>query len=210
MHIGIAGNIGSGKTSLTELLAKHFGWTPHYEQVATCPYNDDYYKDMQRWALNMEVYYLKERFRDLLRIAKSTETVVQDRTIYEGVYIFATANREMGNISERDFDTFMGLFESMMMAVRQPDLLVYLRASVPHLVQNIQQRARAYEQNMQMEYLIHINQKYEDFVQNHYSGPKLIINMDELDFVHSLDDRAQVLRQVGHALPPTDKEPTLF
>lgn len=149
MHIVIAGNIGSGKTTLTQLLARHYGWRARMESVTHNPYLEDYYKDMRRWALNLEVFFLKERFRDLLTINRSKRTIVQDRSIYEGVYIFAANNHDLGNMSDRDFETYMGLFNSMMMVAREPDLMVYLRASVPHLVGNIQKRGRAYEQDMQ-------------------------------------------------------------
>ena len=133
MYIAIAGNIGSGKTTLTKMLAKHYGWEPRMESVLQNPYLQDYYENMSRWSLNLEVFFLKERFRDLLKIEKSTNTIVQDRSIFEGVHIFAANNHEMGNMSDRDYETYMGLFDSMMMVARQPDLMVYLRSTVPHL-----------------------------------------------------------------------------
>jgi deoxyadenosine/deoxycytidine kinase len=146
MYIAIAGNIGSGKTTLTKMLSKHYGWKQYLEPVAENPYIDDYYKDISRWALNMEVFYLKQRFKNLLEIQHSKETVIQDRTIFEGVYVFATNNRKMGNMDQRDYDTYMELFESMMEVVEMPELMIYLRSSVPHLVKNIQKRGRDYEQ----------------------------------------------------------------
>lgn len=153
MYIAIAGNIGSGKTTLTNMLAKHYGWKKFLEPVDDNPYIDDYYKDISRWALNLEVYFLKQRFKNLLEIEKSKETIIQDRTIFEGVYVFATNNKNMGNMDERDYDTYMGLFDSMMKVIKMPELMVYLRASVPHLVKNIQKRGRDYEQQMPIDYL---------------------------------------------------------
>ena len=166
MYIVIAGNIGSGKTTLTHMLVKHYGWTPRLESVQANPYLDDYYKDMKRWSLNLETFFLKERFRDLLEIEKSRETIIQDRSIFEGVFIFTANNHDMGNMSDRDFDTYMGLFRSMMLVLRKPDLMVYLKASVPHLVENIHRRGRDYEQNMQLDYLRNLTQRYDDFIQN--------------------------------------------
>ena len=157
MHIAVAGNIGSGKSTLTRLLAKHYGWEPRFESVDSNPYLDDYYRDIHRWSFNMEVFFLKERFRDLIDIAKADHTIIQDRTIYEGVHVFMENNREMGNLSERDYETYMELFEQMMSVVKLPDLMIYLRASVPHLVSNIQKRGRDYEQAIQLEYLQNLN-----------------------------------------------------
>ena len=151
MHIAIAGNIGSGKSTLTELLAKHYGWEPKYEAVDYNPYLDDYYKDIPRWSFNLEVYFLKQRFKDLLEIRRSEKTIIQDRSIFEGVYVFAANNYAMGNLSEKDFKTYMDLFDSMMMLVEWPDLMIYLQSSVPHLIENIQKRGRGYEQTMQIE-----------------------------------------------------------
>ena len=142
MHIGIAGNIGCGKTTLTRMLAMHYGWTPKYESVTYNPYLEDYYKDISRWSYNLETYFLAQRFKDVLEIAKSKEVIVQDRTIMEGVYIFVTNNRQMGNLSERDYDTYMQLFSLMMSMVKEPDLLIYLKTSVPKLVEQIQIRGR--------------------------------------------------------------------
>ena len=145
MHIGIAGNIGSGKTTLTGMLAEHYGWTPKYESVTFNPYLEDYYKDIPRWSYNLETYFLAQRFKDVLEISRSEEVIVQDRTILEGVYIFVANNLEMGNLSARDYDTYMQLFRLMMSMVRLPHLLIYLKCSVPHLVSQIQNRGRDYE-----------------------------------------------------------------
>ena len=161
MHIGIAGNIGCGKTTLTRLLSAHYGWTPKYESVTYNPYLEDYYKDIPRWSYNLETYFLAQRFKDVLEIASSEEVIIQDRTILEGVYIFVTNNLEQGNLSQRDYETYMQLFQLMMSMVRPPDLLIYLKSSVPHLVSQIQKRGRDYEQSISLEYLSGLNEKYE-------------------------------------------------
>ena len=148
MYIAIAGNIGCGKTTLTNMLARHYGWEPRYETVTENPYLEDYYRDLRRWSFNMEVFFLKERFRDLIDIAHIQHTVIQDRSIFEGVYVFMANNKAMGNLSDRDYNTFMGLFEQMLSVIKLPDLMIYLRASVSHLVENIQKRGREYEQTM--------------------------------------------------------------
>ncbi|EFA44933.1 deoxynucleoside kinase [Hallella bergensis DSM 17361] len=200
MHIVIAGNIGSGKTTLTNMLVRHYGWEPRLESVLQNPYLEEYYQDMQRWSLNLEVYFLKERFRDLLDIAKADNTIIQDRSIFEGVYIFTANNHDMGNMSDRDFDTYMGLFESMMMVAKQPDLMVYLRSSVPHLVDHIHKRGRDYEQNIQLDYLNNLNVRYEDFINNKYKGRVLTIEADNLDFLHSREDFASVIKRIDAQL----------
>ena len=211
MHIVIAGNIGCGNTTLTNMLVRHYGWTPRLEKVLFNPYLEDYYKDLKRWSLNLEVYFLKERFRDLLEISRSSDTIIQDRSIFEGVYIFAANNHAMGNMSERDFDTYMGLFDSMMMVAREPDLMIYLRASVPHLVENIHKRGRDYEQNIQLNYLQNLNDRYEEFVANSYKGRLLTIEVDNLDFQHSREDFASIINRIDQQL--ADLQPpnrTLF
>ena len=211
MYIVIAGNIGSGKTTLTEMLVRHYGWEPRLESVTFNPYLEDYYKDMKRWSLNLEVYFLKERFRDLLDIAASDNTIVQDRSIYEGVYIFTANNHDMGNMSDRDFETYMGLFESMMMVSHMPDLLVYLRASVPHLVEHIHRRGRDYEQNIQLDYLKNLNTRYDRFISETYKGRVLTIDVDGLDFLHSREDFAGVIRQIDAQLAEMNPDAhTLF
>ena len=188
MYIAISGNMGSGKTTLTNLLSDHYGWTPRFEAVDYNPYLSDYYKDIPRWAFNLEVYFLKERFKDLLAVAQVEDTIIQDRSIFEGVYVFAATNKAMGQLSERDFETSMELFESMMMVAKLPDLMIYLRASVPHLVENIQKRGRDYEQGLSLEYLTNLNQRYEDFIYNRYKGRLLVIEVDELDYLHNPAD----------------------
>ena len=150
MHIGIAGNIGSGKTTLTRMLSEHYGWTPKYEAVTYNPYLEDYYKDIKRWSFNLEVYFLTQRFKDVLEIAHSEDVIIQDRTIFEGVNIFVANNKAMGNLTDRDYDTYMELFQLMMSLVKAPDLLIYLRCSVPHLVSQIQKRGREYEKGIEI------------------------------------------------------------
>lgn len=185
MYIVISGNIGSGKTSLTGLLAERYGWEPRYEVVADNPYLGDYYKDIRRWSFCLETFFLKERFRDVLDIAHSAHDIVQDRSIFEGVHVFASNNKAMGNMDDRDYATFMELFEQMTSIVPMPDLMIYLRASVPHLVRNIQKRGRDYEQSIPINYLKGLNERYEDFVYTKYGGRVLTIDVDGLDFLNN-------------------------
>lgn len=212
MHIAIAGNIGSGKTTLTKMLARHYGWEARFEAVDHNPYLEDYYRDIRRWSFNLEVYFLKERFRDLLDIANAGHTIVQDRTIFEGVYVFMRNNKDMGNLSERDYMTYMELFEQMMSVVRLPDLMIYLRASVPHLVGNIQKRGREYEQTMQLDYLENLNRRYEDFITQQYKGRLMIVEKDNLDFLNNPKDFAQIADRINATLfglfaPTSSHEP---
>ena len=200
MHIAIAGNIGSGKTTLTRMLANHYGWTPRYESVDYNPYLDDYYKDIARWSFALEVYFLKARFRDLLEINRSKETIIQDRSIFEGVYVFTANNKAMGNLSERDFETYMELFQLMLTKAKLPELMIYLRASINHLVGNIQRRGREYEQTMQIEYLQNLNERYENFILNQYKGKTLIIDVDNLDFEHQPADFAAIIDKIDSQL----------
>ena len=200
MHIAVAGNIGSGKSTLTKMLAKHYGWEPRFEAVEHNPYLEDYYRDIHRWSFNLEVYFLKERFRDLLAIAEADHTIIQDRTIYEGVYVFMQNNKAMGNLSERDYQTYMELFEQMMSMVRVPDLMIYLRASVPHLVGNIQKRGRDYEQTIQLDYLQNLNERYEDFIYHKYPGQVMTIEKDDLDYLNQSKDFAQIVDRIDRTL----------
>ena len=199
MHIGIAGNIGSGKTTLTRMLSEHYGWTPKYEAVTYNPYIEDYYRDIHRWSFNMEVYFLTQRFRDILEISRSDETIIQDRTILEGVYIFASNNMDMGNISERDFRTYMDLFELMMSLVKLPDLLIYLKSSIPRLVEKIQKRGRDYEKSMSIEYLTGLNDKYEKWIAE-YPGEILTVNADSLDFENRPEDFSSITDMIDARL----------
>ena len=199
MHIGIAGNIGSGKTTLTRMLAEHYGWTPKYESVTYNPYPEDYYRDIPRWSYNLETYFLAQRFKDLLEISKSDDVVIQDRTILEGVHIFVENNREMGNLSERDYDTYMQIFSLMMSMVSLPDLLIYLRSSVSHLVSQIQKRGRDYEQSMSLDYLGGLNEKYEKWIEG-YKGKLLIIDADMLDFENRPEDFESITDKIDAQL----------
>ena len=199
MHIGVAGNIGSGKTTLTRMLAEHYGWTPQFESVTYNPYLEDYYKDIPRWSYNLETYFLAQRFKDVLEIAKSDDVIIQDRTIFEGVYIFVANNRDMGNLSERDYQTYMQLFELMMSMVQPPDLLIYLKSSIEHLVANIQKRGREYEQGMSIEYLSGLNRRYEEWIAS-YKGRLLVIEADELDFKNRPEDFALITDKVDAEL----------
>ncbi|MBQ9670141.1 MAG: deoxynucleoside kinase [Prevotella sp.] len=200
MHIAIAGNIGSGKTTLTRMLSNYYGWVPRYESVDFNPYLDDYYKDIPRWSFAMEVYFLKERFKDLIAISQSKETIVQDRSIFEGVYVFTANNRAMGNLTDRDYDTYMELFSQMLTLVHMPDLMIYLRSSITHLVENIQKRGREYEQTMQIEYLQNLNERYEDFIFKHYKGRVLVLDADTMDFEHNTSDFATIVDKIDALL----------
>ena len=200
MHIAIAGNIGSGKSTLTRLLARHYGWKPHYEQVTNNPYLEDYYRDIKRWSFPLEVFYLKERFKDLLQLQKQQEDIVQDRSIYEGVYVFTANNHDLGNLDDRDFETYMELFEDMTDVVRYPDLMVYLRCSVGHLASNIEKRGRSYEEQMPLRYLESLNRRYEDFITKQYQGRVLIIEADELDFLANPSDLGFITDKIDREL----------
>lgn len=199
MHIGVAGNIGSGKTTLTRMLSEHYGWIPQYESVTYNPYLEDYYKDIPRWSYNLETYFLAQRFRDLLEISKSEEVIIQDRTLLEGVHIFVANNRDLGNLSDRDYDTYMQLFELMMSMVRPPDLLIYLKCSVPHLVSQIQKRGRDYEQGMSLEYLSGLNDHYDKWIGG-YKGRLLTIDADGLDFQNRPEDFALITDKIDAEL----------
>ena len=199
MHIGIAGNIGCGKTTLTRMLAEHYGWTPKYEAVTYNPYLEDYYKDIERWSYNLETYFLAQRFQDLIDIAKSDDVIVQDRTILEGVHIFVANNKAMGNLSDRDFDTYMQLFNLMMSMVSEPDLLIYLKTSVPTLVAQIQKRGREYEKGISIEYLSNLNDRYEAWIAD-YKGKVLIIEADDLDYEHRPEDFAAITDKIDAQL----------
>ena len=200
MHIAVAGNIGSGKTTLTTMLAKHYGWRPQFEPVIENPYLEDYYSDIRRWSLNLEIYFLKERFKGMLEIGRTDETIIQDRSIFEGVYVFAYNNKEQGNMSDTDFQTYMDLFNLMMTFTKTPDLMIYLRATVPHLVSNIQQRGRDYEQRIALDYLQGLNERYEDFIYHHYKGRVLTVEVDNLDFLHRPADFEQITRRIDGLL----------
>lgn len=196
MHIAIAGNIGSGKTSLAGLLAKHYAWEPHYEEVDQNPYLVDFYEDMKRWSFNLQVYFLNSRFSQIVKIRNSTITVVQDRTIYEDAYIFATNLYDMGLMSKRDFKNYISLFELMTQLIQPPDLLIYLRASIPTLVRQIELRGRPYEASIRLNYLKSLNDRYEGWVSNFKGNNLLIINVDECDFVNKPEALSHVYDKI--------------
>ena len=187
MHIGVAGNIGAGKTTLTTMLCEHYGWIPRFETVTENPYLEDYYKDIKRWSFNLEMYFLVRRLEDLRAIADSDSVIVQDRTIFEGVNIFVRNNYEMGNLSDRDFTTYMEIFDTMTSVTKSPDLLIFLKCSVPHLVSQIQKRGRSYEQTISIEYLSGLNRLYEEWIAS-YRHKVLVIDADNLDFQHRPED----------------------
>ena len=199
MHIAVAGNIGCGKTTLTRMLAKRYGWTPKFESVDFNPYLEDFYGDMKRWSFNLQIYFLNTRFKDVVEISRSTDTIVQDRTIYEDACIFAPNIHAMGNMSDRDFQTYQDLFALMMSLVRKPDLMIYLRSSIPHLITKIQKRGREYEQSMQIDYLKGLNDRYEEWIAG-YDGKLLIIDADHIDFENSPKDFQTITDQIDARL----------
>ena len=200
MHIAIAGNIGAGKTTLTELLAKHYRWEPQFEDVVQNPYLDDFYAEMERWSFNLQVYFLNSRFRQILEIHKSKNTVIQDRTIYEDAHIFAPNLHAMGLMTSRDFDNYSSLFKLMSSFVNPPDLLIYLRASVPTLVKQIQSRGRDYESSIRIDYLTRLNERYEAWISEYTSGKLLVIDTDDLDFSKNQEDLGFVVDKVNAEL----------
>ena len=187
MHIAIAGNIGSGKTTLTNLLSKHFDWQIHHEEVENNPYLNDFYGDMKRWAFNLEVFFLNNRFKQVLDIKANEKDVIQDRTIYEGALIFAANLHSMGSLSTRDFENYKSLFDLMTSFVTPPDLLIYLKASVPTLVKQIKQRGREYESDIEESYLVNLNQRYEQWIGNYKQGNLLVLEADEVDLLNEGD-----------------------
>lgn len=199
-HLAIAGNIGAGKTTLSEQLAKHFGWDVHYEDANTNPYLSDFYTDMQRWSFNLQIYFLNSRYQQILSIQNGGKTVIQDRTIYEDAFIFAPNLHEMGLMSKRDFENYFSLFKTMESQIDPPDLMIYLRASIPTLVDHIQLRGRDYEGNMSLEYLKRLNERYEDWVETYNAGPLLIINADEIDFKSNAEDLGNVINMVDREI----------
>ena len=200
MHIAVAGNIGCGKTTLTNMLAKHYGWEPRFESVEYNPYLSDFYADMGRWSFNLQIYFLNKRFKDVVEIGKSDKYIIQDRTIYEDARIFAPNLHDQGFMSDRDFDNYRDLFDLMMSLVKMPDLLIYVRASIPTLVAQIQKRARGYEQSMKIDYLKGLNDKYEDFIFHKYEGRVLVIESDEMDFENNPADFRKVIDRVDAEL----------
>ncbi len=200
MHIAIAGNIGSGKTTLTRLLSKNFGWEPHYEDVDTNPYLNSFYEDMQRWSFNLQIYFLNSRFRQILQIREGDKTVIQDRTIYEDAYIFAPNLHYMNLMTTRDFENYISLFELMSSLVQPPDLLIYLRASVPTLVNQIQKRGREYEEAIRLDYLRRLNERYENWIEGYKLGKLLVVNVDDIDVEENAADLAMIIEKVNAEL----------
>ena len=199
MHIGIAGNIGTGKTTLTTLLAEHYGWTPKFESVTYNPYLADYYADIKRWSFALEMYFLKERLRDVIEIGKSDEVIVQDRTLFEGVHIFVANNYAQGNLSERDYNTYMDTYNVMMAVVKQPDLMIYLKSSIPRLVAQIQKRGRDYEKSISIDYLAGLNERYDAWIAG-YTGRLITVEADGLDFLNSPEDFASITDRIDAEL----------
>ena len=196
MHIAIAGNIGSGKTTLTTLLAKHYNWQAHFEDADDNPYLNDFYEDMQRWSFNLQIYFLNSRFNQVLEIRKSGKNVIQDRTIYEDAYIFAPNLHSMGLMTTRDFENYFSLFNLMDSFVQPPDLLIYLRASVPTLVNQIQKRGRDYENSIRLDYLKRLNERYDAWISTYNHGKLLIIEVDNLNFAESNEDLGVIVNKI--------------
>ena len=200
MHIAIAGNIGAGKTSLTELLAKHYQWESHFEDVIDNPYLNDFYTQMERWSFNLQIYFLRSRFSQLLRFKEKDTTVVQDRTIYEDAYIFAPNLHAMGLMNLRDFNNYKELFELMESLIQGPDLMIYLRSSIPNLVSKIHKRGRVYENSISIDYLSRLNERYEAWISTYDKGKLIIVDVDDLDFVESKEDFGKIVSQIDREI----------
>ncbi len=199
-HIAIAGNIGAGKTTLTEMLSKHYKWIPNFEDVDHNPYLMDFYEDMPRWSFNLQIYFLNGRLKQLLDIQSGTETVIQDRTIYEDANIFAPNLHEMGLMSKRDFDNYYEFFTTLKSMVKPPDLMIYLNASVPTLVGNIQKRGREYEENIRLDYLKKLNEFYNRWIDQYKEGPLLVIDVDKNKFAENEEDLGKVISKIDSQL----------
>lgn len=195
-HIAISGNIGSGKTTLAEKLAKHYGWTPLYESVDHNPYLRDFYQDMTRWAFHLQIYFLNSRFRQINEIRANSRTTIQDRTIYEDAHIFAANLRKSGHISERDYESYLDIFNSMIEFVQPPDLLIYLKADIPKLVRQIQKRGRDFEDAIRLDYLKNLNKHYEEWINGYQHGKLLVIDVNDLDFVKNVEDFSFIVNKV--------------
>ena len=196
MHIAIAGNIGAGKTSLTKLLSKYYKWQPHYEEVLENPYLDDFYNEMERWSFNLQIFFLNSRFSQLIEIQKSGKNIIQDRSIYEDAFIFAPNLNSMGLLTQRDFQNYKSLFELMETMVTGPNLMIYLRSSIPNLVNQIHKRGRVYEASISIDYLSRLNERYEAWVQEYSKGKLLIINVDEINFVDNKEHLNSIIKKV--------------
>lgn len=200
MHIAIVGNIGAGKTTLTRLLSKQMGYEPQFEAVEHNPYLEDFYNDMKRWSFNLQIFFLNSRFRHMLELQQEKKNIIQDRTIYEDAYIFAENLHDMGLMTARDFENYSNIFESVLKFIQPPDLLIYLRASVPTLVDNIQLRGRDYEAGIRLDYLSKLNDKYEKWISSYDGGKLLVLDKDKLDFENSTDDLSFVLESVNREI----------
>ena len=199
-HIAVAGNIGAGKTTLTEMLSKHYKWIPHFEDVDHNPYLMDFYEDMPRWSFNLQIYFLNSRLRQLVEIQRGTETVIQDRTIYEDANIFAPNLHDMGLMSKRDFDNYFLFFQTLKTMVKPPDLLIYLNASVPTLVGNIQKRGREYEENIRLDYLKKLNEYYNKWIESYKEGPLLVIDADKNRFPENTEHFGEIIHKIDAQL----------
>nr|WP_294790220.1 deoxynucleoside kinase [uncultured Mucilaginibacter sp.] len=196
MHIAIVGNIGAGKTTLTEMLAKNYGWDPLYEAVDNNPYLEDFYSDMKRWSFNLQIYFLNSRYRQIIEIQKSGRNILQDRTIYEDAYIFAENLHDMGLMTTRDYENYTSIFDNITEYIKPPDLLVYLKASVPTLVNNIQRRGREYEIGIRIDYLSKLNEKYDKWIAGYNLGKLLILDKDNLDFANNVEDMGTIVQAI--------------
>lgn len=199
MHIAIAGNIGSGKTTLTKMLAKRYGWTPRFEPVDNNPYLDDFYHDMNRWSFNLQVYFLNKRFKEVVEISQTDENIIQDRTIFEDAKIFAPNLHDQGYMSDRDFENYSDLFDLMMSLVKLPQLMIYIRSSIPTLVKHIEKRGRSFEKSIRIDYLTGLQQRYEDWIKN-YKGELIIIDGDKLSFEDTPEDFRKVTDMIDASL----------
>ena len=199
MHIAIAGNIGSGKTTLTKLLAARYGWTPRFEPVDNNPYLEDFYHDMNRWSFNLQVYFLNKRFKEVVEISKSTDTIIQDRTIYEDAYIFAPNLHDQGYMSDRDFKNYTDLFNLMMSLVKKPQLMIYIRSSIPTLVKHIEKRGRDYEKSIRIDYLTGLQKRYDDWLST-YDGELITIDGDKINFEDSKEDFRKITDMIDASL----------
>ena len=200
MHVAIAGNIGAGKTTLTKLLAKHFQWEPQFEDVLENPYLEDFYHTMERWSFNLQIYFLNSRFRQILELRESGKAIIQDRTIYEDAHIFAPNLHAMGLMTNRDYENYRSLFDLMESVVKGPDLLIYLRSSIPKLVAQIHKRGREYENSISIDYLSRLNERYEAWIHNYNKGPLLIIDVDNINFVDNPEDLGNIITRVDGQL----------
>ena len=196
MHVAISGNIGSGKTTLTNLLAKHYKWDTHFEDVENNPYLNDFYEDMQRWSFNLQIFYLNSRFTQIQEIKNSEKTVIQDRTIYEDAFIFAPNLHKMGLMSTKDFENYFSLFSLMENFISAPDLLIHLRASVPTLVSQISQRGREYEESIRIDYLKRLNERYESWISSYNKGKVIIVDVDNNNFKENPEDLGKIISDI--------------